>query len=89
MSKNKSAVEVTLVEALPEVELSNKAFKNFALSICPVKDANGNTRYALVEIGYDIETGDVGFAEEVLRDIREDTIDKFKLRVSERGFFGS
>lgn len=59
-----------------------------ALGMYPYHDPETKgTRYAVVKIAYNPETGDVGFVEVVTKDIREDAIDKFKVQVDELGFF--
>jgi hypothetical protein len=65
--KSKEAVE----EKEPPV-LPRKAFGMY-----PLKQGV-STVYVLVEIGYDPESGDVGFVKELARDIKEDIIDKLK-----------
>lgn len=63
-----------------------KPFPQTALGMYAVREGAG-TKYVLVRIGYNPESGDVGFVEEVSRDIREDTIDRFKVEVDNQGFF--
>jgi hypothetical protein len=48
----------------------------------PQKGSEG-TKYVLVEIMYDPETGRAGEVKEVLRDNREDAIDKFKMKAAD------
>lgn len=67
-------------------ELQTKVFPYSALGIYPVKEGPG-TKYVLVEIPYDPETGDTGLIKQILKDIREDTIDRFKVEVDKQGFF--
>jgi hypothetical protein len=67
-------------------EVQTKSFPNVALGMYSVKDGPG-TKYVLVEIPFDPETGDTGYIKEILRDIREDAIDRFKVEVDKQGFF--
>lgn len=63
-----------------------KAYPHVALGMYPVKE-NSGTKYILIEIPYDPETGDIGEVKQILKDIREDVIDRFKLEVDNNGFF--
>jgi len=74
MSNKKSKeVKEEPVEEVALPPLPRKAF-----SMYPVK-AGTSTQYVLVEIGYDPETGDVGFIKELAKDNKEDIIDKLKM----------
>ena len=42
-----------------------------------------STRYVVIEVEYDPVTGKTGPAKEVLRDNREDAIEKFKVKASD------
>lgn len=63
-----------------------KSFPYIALGMFPIKENTG-TKYILVEIPYDPETGTTGKVKQILKDIREDVIDRFKLEVDNNGFF--
>lgn len=66
----------------------NPKFTETALGMYPYYDAETKgTRYVVVRIPYDPETGLAGKVETVCKDIREDCIDKFKVQVDELGFF--
>lgn len=69
------------------VEQLQRSYPHSAIGMFPVFE-NGGTKFVIVEIPYDPKTGDVGFVKEVYKDIREDSIDKFKTLVVEKGFFG-
>ncbi len=63
--------------------LTHKALGMYATK----QEGSVGARYVLVEIPYNPETGETGEAKEVYRDIREDAIEKFKVKVDELGFF--
>lgn len=85
--EEKEAVTEEVTEQ-PEQMQQRTDFPQNALGMYPFHDKEtGGTRYALVSIPYDPETGDVGFVKEICRDVREDAIDRFKVEVDKQGFF--
>lgn len=87
--KKKDQIEETM--SVPEeiVEVSEvRKYKDVALGIHRVQDGP-NYKYILVEVPYDLESGDVGFVKELTRGTREDIIDQFKIAVVDRGMFGN
>lgn len=83
MSKNKKLeiIDAEIVEtpevSAPAEEVKPFEFKNKAYGIHQIREGT-DIRYALIEIGYDPETGDVSPIKMVAKDYRDDTIDKFK-----------
>lgn len=69
---------------LPKAKLEGVKFTKTAIGIYKIPQVGSNgTKYVLVEIPYDPVTGTAGQAKELLRDNREDTIDRFKTKASE------
>jgi hypothetical protein len=80
-----------MLETQPEVTSvqpkgSKEELHHKTLGIYAKKTAEG-TRYILVEIGFNPETGETSGVKELVSDFKEETIDKFKFRVDELGFF--
>lgn len=71
-------------EELPKAKLKGVELTKTAIGLyrIPQVGAQG-TKYVLVEIDYDPVTGTVGEVKEVLRDNREDSIDKFKMKAAD------
>jgi hypothetical protein len=76
--------EVVQPSVKAAVEQPQNHFPNSALSIARV----GN-EYKLVEVRYNLETGDTSEIKELeSRYTREEAIEQFKLKVVKEGFFG-
>lgn len=80
------AKAATQEQPLAAEQVTPKSFPNIALGMYPVKE-NSGTKYVLVEIPYDPDSGDIGDIKQILKDIREDVIDRFKVEVDNNGFF--
>jgi hypothetical protein len=71
-----------------EVVSSSKSYPEMAIGMYRIpQDGTVSAKFVLIEIPYDPTTGETGQAKEVYRDIREDSIEKFKVKVDELGFF--
>lgn len=67
--------------------MSDSKFTHQALGMYKIpQTGEQGTRYVVVKIPYNPETGETGTILEVCKDIREDSIDKFKVEAS--AFFG-
>lgn len=84
MNKQPEVKEEKKEEPVPMPQ-ENFPFK--AIGMYKLPETSEGTKYVLVEIPYNPETGDVGFVKEMTRDIREDVIDKFKAAVDDLGYF--
>jgi hypothetical protein len=67
----------------PEPKLTHTAIGMFKT----LQQGELGSKFVIVEIPYNPETMETGQAKEVFRDIREDSIDKFKIKVDELKFF--
>lgn len=65
-------------EQSKELELTHKALGMFYIK----QVGEVGTKYVLVEIPYNPDTGETGKPVEVLKDNREDVIDRFKIEAS-------
>lgn len=74
-----SSVEQHVLEVEQEVN-EPRVFKSVALGISKNKEG----RFVLVEIPYDLESGDVGFVKELSTDVFEDIADRFKINAAEK-----
>lgn len=74
--ETKEAEETNTTEVLP------KEYSTFALGITkdPVTQA-----CVLVEIGYDLQSGDVGFVKELRRGGKDEIVQYFKISAVEKG----
>lgn len=85
MSKNKNkqndVIEQEYINSSKELEIPvTVEFKTVALGISKNKEG----RFVLVEIPYDLESGDVGFIKELSIDVFEDIADRFKINAAEK-----
>lgn len=81
---SKSTETKEVIKELPKARLEGVKLTKTAIGIYKIPQVGEvGTKYVVVEIPYDPITGVAGQVKELLRDVREDAIDKFKMKAAD------